>query len=119
LALSLADIFWPGSLTLVLDARDSGTVGVRVPDHPVVRALLLSYGAPLYATSANRSGEEAPRALEEVEPEICSLADFTIEGEPGGGEASAVVDLSGGRVRLLRSTKSLDEERLSRLSSQA
>lgn len=119
LALSLADRFWPGPLTLVLDARDGGTVGVRVPDHPVVRALLLSYGAPLYATSANRSGEDAPHALEEVEPEISNLADFTVEGEPGGGEASAVVDLSGGRVRLLRSTKSLDEERLSRLSSQA
>lgn len=117
LALSLAGRFWPGPLTLVLDARDGGTVGVRVPDHPVVRALLLSHGAPLYATSANRSGEDAPRALEEVEPEISSLADFAVEGEPGGGEASAVVDLSGGKVRLLRSTESLDEEKLSRLSS--
>ncbi len=116
LALSLADRFWPGPLTLVLDARDGGTVGVRVPDHPVIRALLLAYKAPLYATSANRSGEDAPRALEEVEPEISSLADFAVEAEPGRGEASAVVDLSGGRIRLLRSTKSLDAEKLSLLS---
>ena len=116
LALSLADRFWPGPLTLVLDARDGGTVGVRVPDHPIVRALLLAHGAPLYATSANRSGGDAPRALEEVEPEISSLADFAVEGEPGGGEASAVVDLSGGKVQLLRCTKSLDKEKLSRLS---
>ncbi len=116
LALSLADHFWPGPLTLVLDARDGGTVGVRVPGHPVVRALLFSHGAPLYATSANRSGQDAPRALEEVKSGISSLADFAVEGEPGGGEASAVVDLSGGNIRLLRSTKSLDEEKLSRLS---
>ncbi len=116
LALSLADHFWPGPLTLVLDARDGGTVGVRVPGHPIVRALLFSYGAPLYATSANRSGQDAPRALEEVEPEISSLADFAVEGEPGRGEASAVVDLSGDKIRLLRSTKSLDEERLSHLA---
>ncbi len=116
LALSLADSFWPGPLTLVLDARDGGTVGVRVPDHPAVQALLFSYGESLYATSANRSGEDAPRALKEVEPEISSLADFAIEGEPGGGEASAVVDLSGGKIRLLRSTKSLDQEKLARMS---
>lgn len=116
LARVLASRFWPGPLTLVLDAQSSGTVGVRVPAHPVARALLTSHGGPLYATSANRSGESAPRALQEVAPEVSGTVDFAVEGEPGSGEASAVVDLSGGRVRLLRPTDSLTEEALARLA---
>jgi tRNA A37 threonylcarbamoyladenosine synthetase subunit TsaC/SUA5/YrdC len=50
-----------------------------------------------------------------VESHISSLVDFVVEGEPGGGEASAVVDLSGGRVQLLRSTAILGREELFRL----
>lgn len=119
LALSLADHLWPGPLTLVLDARDGGTVGVRVPAHRGARRLLYLYGGPLYATSANLSGDVAPRALEEVDPRISSSVDFAAEGEPGSGEASAVVDFSGGRVRLLRPTARLTEAELSRLSSLA
>lgn len=118
LALSLADLFWPGPLTLVLDARGGGTVGVRVPEHPVVQALLARHAGALYATSANPSGEPAPYALEDVDPVVCAAVDFAVRGEPGTGEASAVVDLSEGRTHLLRSTKSLDEIELSRLVSQ-
>ncbi len=119
LARSLADHFWPGPLTLVLDAKDGGTIGVRVPDHAVARAVLGEYGGPLYATSANPSGEPAPRALEDVSPAIHAVADFAIKGEPGSGEASAVVDLSGDRTQLLRSTKRLGEEELFRLANSA
>lgn len=115
LARRLADLYWPGPLTLVLDDPGGGTVGVRVPDHPVVQDLLAAYGKPLYATSANISGEPAPKALEEVDPRVREAVDVVVEGEPGTGEASAVVDLSGGRVRLLRATEELTEERLSRL----
>jgi L-threonylcarbamoyladenylate synthase len=114
LARSLADRFWPGPLTLVLDAEGGGTVGVRVPAHPVTRAVLASHGGPLYATSANPSGGSAPRALEEMDPTISAAVDFAVRGEPGSGEASAVVDLSGGNVRLLRATKSLTEDELAR-----
>lgn len=116
LARSLAARFWPGPLTLVLDDKGGGTVGVRVPAHPVTQAIIASHGGPLYATSANPSGENAPRALEEVDPAICATVDFAVRGEPGSGEASAVVDLSGGTVRLLRATKSLTEDELARLA---
>ena len=116
LARSLANRFWPGPLTLVLEAEGGGTVGVRVPAHPVTRAVLASRGGLLYATSANRSGSDAPRALEEVDPAISANVDFAVRGEPGSGEASAVVDLSGGNVRLLRPTKSLTEDELTRLA---
>lgn len=115
LAPLLAERLWPGPLTLVLDATDS-TVGVRVPAHPVTQAVLAGYGEPLYATSANLSGEPAPRSLEDVDPAVYAAADFAVPGEPGGGEASAVVDLSEGRVRLLRSSKSLTEVGLARLA---
>ena len=118
LARFLASLFWPGPLTLVLDAQD-GTVGVRVPAHPTVRAVLAGYGEPLYATSANPSRKPAPRALEGVDPAIRAAADFAVRGGPGSSEASAVVDLSGGRIRIVRPTAELTEERLSRLATEA
>ena len=105
LARKLASLYWPGPLTLVLERPGGKTVGVRVPAGPVVQELLAAYGGPLYATSANLSGEPAPRGL-----------DVVVGGEAGSGEASAVVDLSGGRVRLLRATDDLSEEKLARLA---
>jgi L-threonylcarbamoyladenylate synthase len=116
LARRLADLYWPGPLTLVLDRASGGTVGVRVPAGPVVRELLDAYGKPLYATSANLSGEPAPKGLEEVDPRVSEAVDLIVEGQVGSGEASAVVDLSGGRVRLLRATENLPEERLAKLT---
>ena len=116
LARRLASLYWPGPLTLVLDRAGGGTIGVRVPEGPTVRAVLEAYGGPLYATSANRSGEAAPKGLEDVDPEMPEAVDLIVEGEPGTGKASAVVDLSGGQVRLLRATEDLSEERLARLA---
>ena len=113
---ALADVLWPGPLTLVLDGKGGGTIGLRVPAHPTVLELLTEYGAPLYATSANPSGGPAPATLDGVDPAIEEDVDFVVDGEPGGGEASAVVDLSGGRVVLLRSGGGLDEAALSRLA---
>lgn len=119
LARILADRFWPGPLTLVLDSGSGGTVGVRVPAHRVTLAVLAGYGEPLYATSANPSGKPAPRALEDVDPALRRATDFAVRGEPGSGEASAVVDLSEGKLLVLRPTAELTEERLSRLAAEA
>jgi L-threonylcarbamoyladenylate synthase len=116
LARKLASLYWPGPLTLVLNRAGGGTVGVRVPAGPVVRAVLAAYGEPLYATSANLSGEPAPKGLEEVDPRVAEAVELVVEGEPGSGEASAVVDLSGGRVQLLRATEELSVEKLARLA---
>ena len=112
----LASLYWPGPLTLVLDRVEGGTVGVRVPAGPVVQELLAAYGEPLYATSANLSGKPAPRGLEEVDPRVSEAVDVVVGGEAGSGEASAVVDLSGGRVRLLRATGDLSNEKLAGLA---
>lgn len=119
LARRLASLYWPGPLTLVLDCAAGGTVGVRVPAGPVVRELLAAYGHPLYATSANLSGEPPPKRLEDVDPRVSEAVDLMVEGEPGTGEASAVVDLSNGRIRLLRPTEELTGGTLSRLATEA
>ena len=111
----LAASLWPGPLTLVLGREGGGTIGLRVPDHPTVQSLLAEYGGALYATSANPSGGPAPAALDGVDPRIAREVDFGVAGEPGSGEASVVVDLSGGRAAILRPGAGLDEAALSRL----
>jgi L-threonylcarbamoyladenylate synthase len=118
LARKLGEKYWPGPLTLVMDLPDGGTVGVRVPAGRTVREVLGAYGEPLFATSANLSGERDASSVESVDPRVLSAVDEVVEGEAGSGEASAVVDLSGGRVRLLRATKELTEEGLRRLWNQ-
>ena len=71
-AIELADVFWPGSVTLVLSDPEgrypegvrglNGGVAVRVSPHPVVRELVSGVGGPILSTSANRPGE--PPALD-------------------------------------------------------
>ncbi len=116
LADKLADLYWPGPLTLVLDLPDGNTIGLRVPAGEAVRDLLEAYDSPLYATSANLSGEPARATPEEVNPLVLEAVDFVLGGEKGSGEASAVVDLSGGNVRLLRAGSGLSPQKLTRLA---
>ena len=82
---ALADAFWPGPLTLVLpktgdcpvaELATAGleTIAVRVPDHPVARALIGAAGRPLVAPSANRSGHVSPTTAKwrrEARPPSC------------------------------------------------
>ncbi|MDQ3863743.1 MAG: Sua5/YciO/YrdC/YwlC family protein, partial [Actinomycetota bacterium] len=70
------------------------------------------------ATSANLSGEPARAALDEVDPQVLEAVDVIVRGEPGSGEASAVVDLSGGEVQLLRADSELSPQKLARLASE-
>jgi len=118
LARDLAELYWPGPLTLVLDLPSGETIGVRVPAGHAVRELLAAYGDPLYATSANLSGEPASAAPDDVDPRVLEGVDVIVRGEKGTGEASAVVDLSGGNVRLVRATRDLSTRKLARLASE-
>lgn len=105
MAWHLADALWPGPLTLVLPLRHPNdvptaltggraTLGVRVPDHPVPRALARRLG-PLAVSSANRSGEpEALTAAELVAAVGESLALTLDDGPVHGGIASTVVEVS-------------------------
>jgi L-threonylcarbamoyladenylate synthase len=108
----LADRFWPGPLSLILDAPDAiapgvaaqdGSVAVRVPSHPVARALAAACGYWVTSTSANRSGD--PAAV--VPAALGTLADdprlFVVDaGRVPGGEASTIVDARGAKITLVR-----------------
>ena len=118
LARTLAALYWPGPLTLVLDLPQEETIGVRVPAGRAMRELLAAYGGPLYATSANPSGEPAPKGLDDVDERVIREVDVVVSGEPGSGEASAVVDLSGGNTRLLRADSELSTEKLTSLANE-
>jgi L-threonylcarbamoyladenylate synthase len=111
-ALTLAERFLPGGLTLVLrksawvsSAVTGGgdTVAVRIPDHPVPVAIVQRLGAPLVGTSANFSGRPAPNSAEGVRTQLGNEVDLVIDGgECPGGVESTVVDVSGDVPRLVR-----------------
>jgi len=108
----LAARFWPGSLTLVLRKRaiipgivTAGlpTVGLRVPDHPVARALIRAAGIPVAAPSANRFGGLSPTRAAHVVAGLGSRVDLLLDGGPCHvGVESTVVLLAAGRAVLLR-----------------
>jgi len=112
LARSLAAAFWPGPLTLVVrrsprvvDAVTGGlpTVGLRVPDHPVARALLDAFGGALAAPSANRFGSVSPTTAEHVRADLGAFVDVVLDGGACRvGVESTIVDVSGAEPAVLR-----------------
>ena len=102
---------WPGALTLVVrptvvipnwvgDAA-LGTVGIRVPDHDLLRRLLSETG-PLAVTSANRSGMPEARDDEEAKAMFGEFVAVYLPGRCPGGTASTVVDVTGPEPKVLR-----------------
>lgn len=109
---ALALSFWAGPLTIVLPRAeasrgwelggDAGTIGVRMPHHPLTLALLERTG-PLAVSSANRSGEPTPSTCEELDGVFGDVvAVYLCADEPLGQIASTVVDLTGREPRMLR-----------------
>lgn len=108
----LAERFWPGPLTLVVpraagvpDEVTAGgaTVAVRVPDHPLARALIRLAGAPLATTSANLSGHPSPVTAGEVAAQLAGRVALILDGgRCPGGVPSTLVDASGAAPRILR-----------------
>jgi len=113
-AIGLAEAFWPGALTLVVrrhpasavaDLVTAGldTIAIRVPDAPIMRALIEGLGAPIAAPSANRSGHvSATTALAVAEDLGGSLALIIDAGPSPVGVESTIVDMSGKTPVLLR-----------------
>jgi L-threonylcarbamoyladenylate synthase len=111
-ATALAERFWPGPLTLVLpragtipDTVTAGgpTVAVRVPAHPVARALLEAAALPIAAPSANRSSRVSPTRAEHVLRDLGGRIDLILDAGPTpGGLESTVLDLTAEPPRLLR-----------------
>ena len=108
----LMERFWPGALTLVVSKSASvpaivtaglDTVALRVPDHPVPRAIAKTLGAPITGTSANLSGRPGITNAAAVRREFGDAIDFVLDGgDAPGGVASTIVDVSGDELRVLR-----------------
>ena len=113
-ALRLAKAHWPGPLTLVVPLRPSSpiaslatagldTVGLRVPDHPAMQALLRACGRPLAAPSANASGSISPTRASHVLKSLGGRIPLIIDGgATDRGIESTIVAATGGALRLLR-----------------
>jgi L-threonylcarbamoyladenylate synthase len=122
-ARKLASRFWPGPLTILVPKKPelpegvsaTATVGVRVPDHEVARALLRAAG-PMAVTSANISGEASPTTAEEVVAQLSGRIQLIIDGgKTPGGIPSTVVDCSAEEIKVLREGPITEAELLSAL----
>ena len=107
----LADRFWPGALTLVLPTLvklpaallKDGRVGVRLPDDPICRRLILQFGRPITGTSANVTGQPPAMTADEVTRMLGSKVDYVLEaGRAQGGTPSTVLSLGPEGARVLR-----------------
>jgi L-threonylcarbamoyladenylate synthase len=111
-AFRLAERFWPGPLTMilqraagVLDVVTGGqdTVGLRVPSHPLAQALLREFGGGVAAPSANRFGHISPTTAQHVRDELGDGVDLILDGGPCQvGIESTILDLSSDEPVLLR-----------------
>ena len=110
----LAAAFWPGPLTLVVPLTESSpicdlaraglaSVGLRVPGHPLARALIEAAGCPLAAPSANRSGRVSPTSAQHVLADLRGRVEALLDAGPAPvGVESSIVACLGGEPRLLR-----------------
>lgn len=110
-ARSLAERFWPGDLTLVVEASDEvpalfrgadGSIGLRMADHPVPAALIASLGGPLAVTSANLSGQPAPASAADLPSELTGHLLCLVQDGPTPKQASTVVSCLESQPKILR-----------------
>lgn len=106
----LAARFWPGPLTLLIPKRadlpeavsTTATVGVRIPNHEMARALLRAAG-PMAVTSANISGRQSPVTAQAVFEQLGGRIPLIIDGgRTPGGIPSTLVDCTTAELKILR-----------------
>jgi L-threonylcarbamoyladenylate synthase len=109
-AMKLIARFWPGPLTVLVPKKGTlpdgisatSTVGVRMPDHDVARALLRLAG-PMAVTSANISGEPSPTTAEQVLEQLNGRVAMILDGgETPGGIPSTLVDCTTEELQIIR-----------------
>jgi L-threonylcarbamoyladenylate synthase len=104
--------FWPGPLSIIFKASnlvplrvrgERGTIALRVPKHPLCQALLEAVGGPLVSSSANLSGQPPCVDAAEIRRVFGNQLDVVLDGGPSGASVpSTVVDVSSGRLELVR-----------------
>ena len=103
----------PGPYTFILQATREvpkrlqnprrRTIGLRVPDHPIVHAMLNALGEPIMSSTLTLPGDDLPlTAVMEIEERIGHQIELIIDGGPTGFAPTSVSDLSGGSVEVLR-----------------
>ena len=108
----LAALHWPGALTIVvrrsaripaLVAGGGETIGLRVPGHPIPRALVRELGVPMVGTSANSHGVPSPLTVQQVVFDLGDRVDLVIDGGRASlGRESTVIDATVDPPRVLR-----------------
>lgn len=108
----LMEKFWPGNITLVFEAAETvsplltahtGKIGIRIPSHPVARALVRQAQGPITGTSANLSGQPGCDRVSKLPSAILHGADMVLDAGPlKGGPGSTIVDVTCNPVRILR-----------------
>lgn len=104
----LAEAFWPGPLTLVLDDESASGIAVRAESHPATRAILSRWDGSLGSTSLNPSGAPPARTLDEARATLRAMPDpgrpllFVAAGDLAGPPPSTLLSLRDREVRLLR-----------------
>ena len=108
----LMNRFWPGNVTLVFSASDrvpdrvtagTGKIGIRMPLHPVARALVERLDTPITGTSANIAGEPGSGRVEGIDSSFLEKTDLVLNA--GGlkqGKGSTIVDITSTPARVIR-----------------
>ena len=119
-ALTLANAFWPGPLTLILKKSDIvphittanlDSVAIRMPDNNIALELIKQANTPIAAPSANISGKPSPTRAEHVLDDLNNKIDFIIDAEACNiGLESTVIDLTTNTPTILRPGKITKEE---------
>lgn len=104
--------YWPGALTIIAlckkelvysPIRGGGeTIGMRMPDHEEIRAVIRGVSVPILGPSANFHGAPTPYRFEDLDPELVKLVDFVLPGKCKRGTVSTVVDCSVEPYRIVR-----------------
>lgn len=112
IALKLAERFWPGPLTIVLEksaavpdvvTAGGNTIGLRCPAHAVTLAVIQEAGVPIAAPSANLSGSPSPKNADEVLEGLSGKIDAVVDGGACAiGVESTIVDVTVSPPRILR-----------------
>jgi len=104
--------YWPGALTIVAPCKNNliyspirgggETVGLRMPDHPVILKIIEEVGVPILGPSANFHGDPTPYSPADLNPELVKLVDYVVPGECTVKQASTVVDCSVVPYKIIR-----------------
>lgn len=108
----LIEPYWPGALTLILDCnivkvpkliRGGGkTLGVRIPNHWLARAIIRGVGVPILGPSANFHGKKTPYKFKDLDKNLIKQVDYVVPGECSIRDVSTVIDCSKKPWKIIR-----------------